>query len=136
MINFNFVGLYQNQHNYSTDYKFNNVQISCKKTVLNDSFESSEKQAKFKGYFDVINPNVTPLQRLKNLAEEAHYSFRPLSNAIQRKDFDGEITKEEIISILEQERDKADMQGTKQRFQRLIDNIEKEYKREIKKRKL
>ncbi|MDD3014158.1 MAG: hypothetical protein PHC34_10690 [Candidatus Gastranaerophilales bacterium] len=134
MISLNTVRLNQNQHNSSTGYKFNDTQMLNKKTALRDSFESSQKQVRFKGLFGKIFKSLddkfakpSTLEELQQLAKEAHYYERPLGNALYRGDFKGIVSKAKIIEILEVERDKADMGGTRDRFQRYIDMIKKEY---------
>jgi cysteinyl-tRNA synthetase len=135
MINFNSVGLYQNQYSSTANNKVNNSQMFLKKNiVLTDSFESSQKQIRFKESLDKVIRSLddkfakpATLEELQELAKQAHVYSRPLENGIYRKDFKGIVSKEKIIEILEAERDKADMQGTKDRFQRLINDVKKLY---------
>jgi len=75
--------------------------------------------------FDSINPNVTPLERLQHLAEEAQNHHSPLGNAIHRGDFKGKVSKGEIIEILKSEQIKAKFMGDKKRYQKLIDHVDK-----------
>ncbi len=81
----------------------------------------------FLSIFDAWNSSVTPLKRFMNLVEEAQNHFKPLSSSIYRGDFKEKIEKGKMLEILTEQRDKAEMTGTKERYQRLIDKIEKEY---------
>jgi len=77
--------------------------------------------------FDSINPNVTPLERLQHLAEEAQNHHAPLGDAIYRGDFKGVIPKEKIVEILQIELKKAEFTGIKQGYHRLIEKVQKDY---------
>jgi len=98
----------------TTSYKSNAVAFS------GNPFEN------FIRIFDVINPKVTPLERLQHLAEEAQTYSEPLSDAMYRKDFKGIISKEKIVEILKSAQAKADrVTGAYEDFQELIDHVKK-----------
>jgi len=67
------------------------------------------------------------LEELQKLAKEAQYHHVPLGNAIYRGDFKGVVSKKTIIEILQSELSKAKYTGTKQRYERLIQKVQKDY---------
>jgi|GEM_PF-3411335 len=87
---------------------------------------SNKDKLSFKAFIDLFIKRP-PIVELKELAREAHFHSRPLEVSIYRRDFQEKISKNEIIQVLENEKEKADMSGIQERYNRLIKYINENY---------